>query len=105
MLRRERAWLETQERSGDGRVKVRLDSASIRALEDRDCYYVVIDGFNLYPRISPPVVTVGGVLMEQIQYEENGRRIEGVLKKEPSKKPVTIDYGYAHAELKGEIWV
>jgi hypothetical protein len=104
MLKRDREWLETQERQADNRVVVRLDSASAEPLEGQAGYYhVVIEGFNLYPRIAPPLVTVGGVALAQIQYQQDGRRIEGVLKEKPGTGPVTIDYGYAEAVLKDEI--
>ena len=104
MLKREREWLEMQKRSADDRIVVRLDSALVEPLEDQGGYYhVVIEGFNLHPRIAPPLVTVGGVTLEQIQYQPDGRRIEGVLKEKPGSGPVTIDYGYAEAELKDEI--
>lgn len=106
MLKREREWLDMQERAGDNRVAVRLDSASVEPLEDHGGYRVVIEGFNLHPRIAPPLVRVGGVMLEQIQYQQDGRRINGVLKERPGSGPVTIDYGYAEADLRNEIrWV
>lgn len=104
MLKRQREWLEMQERSAENRVVVRLDSASVELRADG--YYAVIEGFNLHPRIAPPLVNVGGVTLEQIQYQPDGRRIEGVLKEKPGSGTVTIDYGYAEAELEDEIrWV
>lgn len=106
MLKREREWLEMQQRAAQNRVVVRLDSASVEPVEEGRGFRVVIEGFNLHPRIAPPLVTVGGVRLEQIQYQRDGRRIEGVLKERPDNGPVTIDYGYAEAVLKDEIrWV
>ena len=104
MLKREREWLEMQERAEENRVVVRLDSASVEPYEGG--YRVVIEGFNLHPRIVPPLVKVGGVTLAQIQFQPDGRRISGVLREKPGAGPVTIDFGYAEAELKGEIsWV
>jgi hypothetical protein len=105
LLKREREWREAEEGSREARVVVRLDRVSVEPLKDGG-YRIVIEGFNLYPRVAPPVVTVGNVSLERIQYERNGRRIEGVLRDKPGNGPITIDYGYAAAELKGEIcWV
>jgi hypothetical protein len=104
MLKRQREWLEMQERAAENRVVVRLDSASVQPYEG--AYRVVIEGFNLHPRIVPPLVTVGGGTVREIEYQPDGRRITGVLREEPGTEPVRIDFGYASAELKDEIrWV
>ena len=99
MLKREREWRDMQASAIENRYSIRIDAATIEPQENKDGYRVVIEGFNLYPRISPPLVTVGGVMLEQIKYEPNGRSINGRLKEKPDNGTVKVNYGFASAEL------
>ena len=106
MLTRAKNWHERQKRLVERKLMIRLDSCTVEPLGEKRGYNAVIEGFNLHPAISPPRVTVGGVLLEDMQFEAKGRRIRGVLRKKPRSERVVVDYRFAQAKLKGQIqWV
>ncbi|HJQ33113.1 MAG TPA: hypothetical protein VJ866_13075 [Pyrinomonadaceae bacterium] len=106
MLTRAKNWLDAQKRLAERKHVIRLDSCAVEPLGEKRGYNAVIEGFNLHPAISPPRVTVGGVLLEEMQFQADGRRIRGVLRQKPRSGRVMVDYGFARATLKGEIrWI
>jgi hypothetical protein len=85
---------------GAPRAWIRLDRVRVEPLEDRSGYRVIIDGFNLHRAISPPRVEVGGVPLQQLEFQRDGRCLRGVLAREPANPVTVVDYGFARAEAK-----
>lgn len=96
------SWRERHRRAASRKPWIRLDRAQVNPLAEGRGYEVVIEGFNLHPVISPPRVTVGGVLVERLKFQKDGRAVRGVLPRKPPSHLVVVDYGFARAELKGE---
>jgi hypothetical protein len=101
MLRRAQAWVERQKQMASRRPRIRLDSCTLEPLPKGTGYAVVIDGFNLYQAISPPLVTVGGERVEPVNFRRDGKQIRGLLRKKPDGEHVQVNYGFARAELHG----
>jgi len=97
---RSKPWQERQRRLAEAKPRVRLDGLHVESLGPARGYAAVIEGFNLHMAIAPPRVTVGGVLLERMQFQRDGRVIRGVLPRKPRGGRVVVDYGFARAELK-----
>jgi hypothetical protein len=95
---RQRAWDERQRRAAERRPRIRVESCEVRPLATGEGYAATITGFNLHGVISPPRITVGGVALQRMRFETDGRTVRGVLAGEPDGDTVVIDYGFARAE-------
>lgn len=100
-MRRE-SWYEKHRRAAQRKAWIRLDRVRVEPLGPGRGYAVVIEGVNLYPVISPPHVTVGGVLLERLEFQKDGRTLRGVLPRKPPSHRVVVDYGFARAQLQGQ---
>jgi len=106
MTKRSDAWYERQKRAAERRAVMRIDRCTIepvkgeKAQEGQERYLVTIDGFHLHPAISPPRVTVGEEVVEELSFGKDGRQIRGVLRRRPDGERVRVDYGFAHAETR-----
>jgi hypothetical protein len=81
------------------RAWIRVDGAEIA--EDREeygTYRVRITGHNLRLIISPPRIEVGGVRLEQVTFDKDGKTISGTLPSKPEGDRVVVDYGFARDE-------
>ena len=95
---RERAWRERQRRAAERRPRIRVDSCEVRPLTTGEGYAVTITGFNLHGAISPPMITIGGIALQHLQFEPDGRTVRGTLAREPDGNAVVVDYGFARAD-------
>lgn len=87
-------WVERNKLAAERRPRVRVDRCVVTKSVEGS-FEVTIDGFALMPAIVPPMVTVGGVPLERMEFELGGRRITGVLPEEPESRRVVVDLGYA----------
>lgn len=78
---------------------IRIDACTVACNKNAAPYPVKIEGFNLRPGISPPIVTVGGQPLRELEFALDGRSIKGVLTDVPKGTRCIIDYGIAVAEL------
>ena len=94
------AWKETQKKIAARAPMVRLDRCHVKPASNkkRRSYDATIEGYNLHQAISPPRVTVGGVMLEDIRFQDDGTAIRGTLSKRPRDHTVVVDYGFARAE-------
>jgi len=90
-------WQTEQKRAAGQRVKIRIDRYEIRDA-GRGTYEVVVEGHGLHAAVVPPQVTVGGVPVEELRLEPQGRVLRGILRKKPQSRKVVVDYGFARAE-------
>lgn len=88
-----REWEERRQRVAARRPQARVDRCVVRAGAE-GTFDVVIDGFGLVPAISPPHITIGGVLLERPRVEQGGRRLTGMLTERPRSTEVEVDLGY-----------
>lgn len=78
------------------RAWIRVDHAKIMDDEQYEGrYQVQITGHNLKMAISPPRIEVGGVPLENISFEGEGKIITGTLVRQPEDNRVVVDYGFA----------
>jgi hypothetical protein len=99
MTRRARNWEERRKLAASRRPHVRIDRAIVRkGGKGQYGFELVIEGFGLLPAISPPQVTVGGILVAQPTFATDGRSVTGALRERPANPQVVVDLGYARAE-------
>jgi hypothetical protein len=99
MTRRARKWEERRKLAASRTPQVRIDRAIVKkGGEGQYGFEVAIEGFGLLPAVSPPQVTVGGVLVAQPKFATDGRSVAGVLRERPENPQVVVDLGYARAE-------
>jgi hypothetical protein len=78
---------------------IRIDDVTIREMpEYRGCYQVRISGHNLRMAISPPRIEVGGVPLEDLTFDKDGRAVSGTLACKPESERVVVDYGFAREQ-------
>jgi hypothetical protein len=94
------AWKEMQKKIAARAPIVRLDRCYVKPVSNKKkgLYEAIIEGYNLHQAISPPRVTVGGVMLENIGFQDDGTAIRGTLSKRPRDRTVVVDYGFARAE-------
>ena len=92
-----------KKRSGDPmegrRPWIRVDEA--RIAEDPRLaggYRVSISGRNLMMAVSPPRIRVGGVELDDLEFDPSGKQITGTLSRKPESDDVTVDYGFARGD-------
>jgi hypothetical protein len=99
------AWKEMQKKIAARAPIVRIDRCYVKPVSNKKkrSYDATIEGYNLHQAISPPSVTVGGVMLKNIRFQDDGTAIRGTLSKRPRDRMVVVDYGFARAEalLKG----
>jgi len=100
MPTRKEDWPQQHMRAAERKPGIRLDRCSVKSLGRRAGYQVAIEGFNLHMAIAPPHVTVGGVVLQQLEFQPDGRVIRGVLARKPRSRRVAVDYGFARMERK-----
>jgi len=78
---------------------IRVDNAQIVEIPKLPGgYRVSISGHNLKMAISPPRILVGGVELENLEFNPNGKQITGTLSEKPESGEVTVDYGFASGD-------
>jgi hypothetical protein len=97
------AWKEMQKMIAARAPIVRLDRCHVKPVSDnkrkkKRSYEALIEGYNMHQAISPPRVTVGGVMLENIRFQDDGTAIRGTLSKRPRDRTVVVDYGFTRAE-------
>jgi hypothetical protein len=97
------AWKETQKKIAARAPIVRLDRYYVKPVSNdnkrkKRSYEALIEGYNMHQAISPPRVTVGGVMLENIRFQDDGTAIRGTLSKRPRDRTVVVDYGFTRAE-------
>jgi hypothetical protein len=99
MIRRARNWEERRKLAASRRPVVRIDRAIVtEGGKGQYQFEVTIQGFGLWPAVSPPQVTVGGVLVVGPTFATDGRSVTGVLPERPKNPQVVVDLSYARAE-------
>jgi hypothetical protein len=95
------AWKEMQKKIAARAPIVRLDRCYVKPVSNnkkKRSYEALIEGYNMHQAISPPRVTVGGVMLEKIRFQDDGTAIRGTLSKRPRDRMVVVDYGFTRAE-------
>jgi hypothetical protein len=96
------AWKEMQKKIAARAPIVRLDRCYVKPVSNdnkrKRSYEALIEGYNMHQAISPPRVTVGGVMLENIRFQDDGTAIRGTLSKRPRDRTVVVDYGFTRAE-------
>jgi len=85
-----------QERSS----RFRVDRCSIE--REKDGYRLVCTGLGLVPALSPPRISLGGVVLKGLKYLDQGRRLEAVVDQLPEDRTVVLDFVYAAATVEAD---
>lgn len=101
MATRAERWNQRRSMAAKRRPRIRVDGCDVKAVGK--VYEVTVRGFSLYPVISPPAITVGGVRLEQVRFEKDGTAVHGILRREPASRHVVVDYGFVRAELREQV--
>lgn len=77
---------------------IRIDTCTVTKKKCGKKYAVVINGVNLRPSVSPPIITVGMQRLSELNFSLDGRTISGVVLKQPKSNICELDYGFARAQ-------
>jgi hypothetical protein len=79
---------------------IRVDRARITRSDEKERpYRIRIEGHNLLGSIVQPIISVGGLPLENTRFVDGGKAIEGTLSREPKDLQVVVDYDVTRAEI------
>lgn len=97
MTRADALWKERRKILQERSNRLRVDECRIERGESG--YRLVCLGFGFVPALSPPRVALGGVVLKDIKYLEQGRRLEADFEQLPENRTVVLDFVYATATV------
>lgn len=92
-----RKWKKRQNQRARNRPQIRIYHCGLIAQGDGG-YMIVVEGYGLRPGITPPLMTLGGVPIENLKFEPSGRRVTGVIRAHPGEDVLVVDLGFACLE-------